>query len=689
MQFVNPAFLFGLVGIAIPVIIHLFNFRRFRKVYFTNVRFIKELKQETQKRSQLRHLIILFLRVLAVAALAFAFAQPYIPYKTNQAPIASRNAISVFVDNSFSMEAIGSNGSLLDEAKQKAKEIVAAYKPSDYFQLLTNDFEGRHQRLVTRDEFLTLLEEVKPSPSSHKLPEIIGRQNDILSTSQVSRRTSFIVSDFQKTEFNMSGALRDSSVTTYLVPLKANSQGNVYIDSCWFDLPLQQAGQTATLHAEIWNKSGKDLEKIPVKLEVNGSQRAVASVDIKAGASMEVSMPYVNYKAGIQQAIVQVTDYPVTYDDKFYLSYEVTSFLNILAINGKGDNRFMNALFSQDSTIHLTNLPEKSLDYSSFASYSLIILNELSSISSGLAEELRRYIGNGGSIALVPAASAEVPSYNSFLSSLNCPSYLPLDTSDSRVVKINTESPAFRDVFEKTLGQGPGLQENTELPLVLKHFPIVPAASMQAQSLIKMLNGRDFLTLTNSSLGQVFQFAVPFDPSFSNFPRQALFVPALYNIALMSRPPMRLYYEAGRNEAIRVNHAVPAGDKVFRIRSLKGNFEIIPEHHRVGSVTNIFVNNQVPLADNYLLFNDRVPVAGLSFNYNRDESDPACFASSELDDMIKLSRLSNISILKTDHRPVNEILHEMNFGRQLWKYFVWMVLLCLLAEVVLLRIWKY
>ncbi|NVO21040.1 MAG: BatA domain-containing protein [Bacteroidetes bacterium] len=689
MQFVNPAFLFGLTAIAIPVIIHLFNFRRFRKVYFTNVRFIKELKMETQKRSRLRHLIILFLRIIAIAALALAFSQPYIPFKENQAPISSRNAVSIFVDNSFSMEAIGSNGSLLDEAKQKAKEIVSAYKPSDFFQLLTNDFEGRHQRLVTRDEFLNLLEEVKPGASSHKLAEIVGRQNDVLSANQSARRTSFIISDFQKSEYVFGGTRRDSSVTTYLIPLKPNMQGNVYIDTCWFDLPLQQVGQTAVLNARIWNKSDKDLEKIPVKLEINGSQRAVASVDIKPGASVEVKMPFTNYKAGIQQGSVEVTDYPVVYDDKFFLSYEVTNSINILAINGKEPNRFLDALFSQDSAIRMINLSEKSLDYSKLSSYSLIILNELTSISSGLAEELRKYIENGGAIAMLPAVSADLPSYNSFLLSLKCPQYAAIDTVDSKVVKLNTESPIFRDVFEKSNGAGQGLSENTELPLVMKHLPLFSPSVTQTQSLIRMLNGHDLLALTNVSLGQVYQFAIPLDPAFSNFPRQAIFVPAMYNIALMSRPPVRLYYIIGQNDAVRVNHSAPVGDKVFRIRALKGNFELIPEHKRVGALTNVFVNNQLTQAGNYLLYAEQEPIAGLSFNYNRDESDPACLTQAEIEEQISQARLSNFSLLKADHKPVNEILQEMNYGHQLWKYFIWMALICLLAEVILLRAWKH
>ena len=83
MEFVNPGFLYGLIAVAIPVIIHLFNFRRFRKVFFTNVEFIKELKQETRKQSKLKHLLVLLARILAVAAIVLAFARPYIPVEEN------------------------------------------------------------------------------------------------------------------------------------------------------------------------------------------------------------------------------------------------------------------------------------------------------------------------------------------------------------------------------------------------------------------------------------------------------------------------------------------------------------------------------------------------------------------------------------------------------------------------------
>ena len=687
MQFVNPLYLFGLLAIAIPVIIHLFNFRRFRKVYFTNVRFLQELKQQTRKQSQLRHLLILAMRILAIAALVMAFAQPYIPFSESKSKLASRNAVSIFVDNSFSMEATGTNGTLLDESKQKAREIVSAYKSTDFFQLLTCDFEGRHQRLITRDEFLSLLEEVKVSPSVHSFSEIVRRQYDLLKNEASASRNSYIISDFQKSSYNKVDFLQDSSISTYLVPLKSSVVANLYIDSCWFDQPTQQPGKTSLLSARVWNKSENDLEKIPLKLLINKQQKSVASIDIKAGSSTIVQLPFTIHQAGPQHGMLQVTDYPVTYDDKFYFSFDVLSSITVLAINGGSENRFLNALYSQDSSVKLSNMNEKSLDYGRLSQFDLIILNEIPGISTGLAEEIKRYVTNGGTILILPAANADLVSYNSFLSSINSPSYQKIDTSDTKVVRLSEESYLLRDVFEKQTGKqiiGP----NTDMPGVYKHFPIIFSSAMLTVPLMGMLNGREFLTLSNSGLGQVLQFTVPLDPAFSNFPQQALFVPVLYNIALISHPSHNLYNFIGDNKGIRIGTGFPIGEKIYEIKSLTGDFEMIPQIGNAGNMVNIFVGNQVPVAGNFELVNDTNVIASLAFNYNRGESDLLCNSISELESVLDKSHLDSFSILKPGQKPLNEVIEQIRNGTQLWKYFIWLALLLLLAEILLIRFFK-
>jgi len=184
MNFIYPGFLFALSAIAIPVIIHLFNFRRFKKVLFTNVRFLQEIKQDTRSRTNLKHLLILIARILAVTCLVLAFAQPYLPSR-NKAALKERNKVSIYIDNSFSMDAVGKNGSLIEEAKKKAHEIIRHYQPTDQFQLLTNDFEARHQRLVNRDEMMNLVDEVQVGSSVRKLSEVVSRQHAALDANGV------------------------------------------------------------------------------------------------------------------------------------------------------------------------------------------------------------------------------------------------------------------------------------------------------------------------------------------------------------------------------------------------------------------------------------------------------------------------------------------------------------------------
>ena len=223
MNFIYPGFLFALSAISIPVIIHLFNFRRFKKVFFTNVRFLQEIKQDTRARTNLKHILILITRILAVSFLVLAFAQPYLPSKNNAA-LKERNKVSIYIDNSFSMDAIGKNGSLIEEAKKKAHEIIKHYQPSDQFQLLTNDFEAKHQRLVNREEMLNLIDDVQPKCSSRQkiLSEVVTRQHAALNANGADNNSAkflFEISDFQKSTADIDELKNDSTTDISFVAL--------------------------------------------------------------------------------------------------------------------------------------------------------------------------------------------------------------------------------------------------------------------------------------------------------------------------------------------------------------------------------------------------------------------------------------------------------------------------------------
>ena len=142
MSFVYPNFLWALLLLLVPIIVHLFHFRRYKKVLFPNVRFLKNVQKQTQSIKKLRNFLVLLARLLALAFLVFAFAQPYIPID-NQEVSQSDEIVGIYIDNSFSMDNDGKQGPLIEEAKSKARELIKSYLPTDRFLVNSNTSIGR------------------------------------------------------------------------------------------------------------------------------------------------------------------------------------------------------------------------------------------------------------------------------------------------------------------------------------------------------------------------------------------------------------------------------------------------------------------------------------------------------------------------------------------------------------------
>ena len=681
MEFVNPGFLYGLFAISIPIIIHLFNFRRFKKIYFTNVSFIKELKQQTQKQSRLKHLLILLMRILAIASVVLAFAQPYIPVSESVINPRKKNTVSIYIDNSFSMQSESEKGTLLDKAKDEAKEIASVYKSSDVFQLLSNDFEGRHQRFVSRDEFFDLVDEISISPVVKSLPEVFIRQRTIFRDHPGSQHTSYVISDFQKKVMDGEFPASDTGFSGYLIPLKAINKDNLYIDSCWFNTPVQQVNQDVELTVRIRNSSSNEYEKLPVKLFINGKQRAVSGFDIGADGTTEVILGYTNYDTGIQYGRLEIDDYPISFDDKFYFNYSVSAVTYVLVINGDGENLYLNSLFKNDSAFLYKNVKQGNIDFSNLAFHQLIILNELNDISSGLEQELVQFVNDGGSLIILPPEQLDVNNYRNILGELKVDNFGPKDTSDTKVNYINLEHPLYADVFDE-------VPENIDLPVVFQHYKIQEKTHSRQETLLELLEGQPFLNMYSVGDGRVYLFALPLRTSFSNFPKHAIFVPTLYKIAISSIITGNLFYFIGEDEVITVRNMDISNDNVLIIRSLESDFEFIPELRRIGKRVDIYPHGQIAYAGNYTLLNGDVPVRGIAFNYNRSESEMNFYTTEELDDLLADKGLSYLQIVETGGKPFVQTLSEISQGIRLWRWFVLSALAFLLAEVLLLRFWS-
>jgi hypothetical protein len=685
MNFSNPAFLFALSAIAIPIIIHLFNFRKFKTIYFSNVRFLKEVKQETQAKSKLKHLLVLAARILAISFLVFAFAQPYIP-SDNKKAVVGEKAISIFIDNSFSMDAINKNGTLLDEAKKRAKEIVSAYKPTDRFQLFTNDFEGKHQRLLNKEEFTELIDEVKISPATRTIKEISARAFDVLQQSGIKNKHLFVLSDFQKSVSDVQLIKNDTSISVKLIPLIANEKSNVYIDTCWFETPVRQLNQVEKLHVRIKNVSEKVLENNSIKLFINNTQKTPASFNCDKNSETEVVLSFASRESGIQHCRIELNDFPVTFDDQFYFSFEVAKNIPVLAINGKEsgtDNAYLTKLFGSDSLFSFKSVAENQIDYAALANNRLIILNELKSISSGLSMELKRFMENGGSVLVFPAKDIELTTYKEFCLANRANYYEKLDTANTKVDKINLEHPIYKDVFDKKTFSA----TNLDLPKVNEYYALSKTTRSSEENLLRLQNGNSFLSKYSVGKGKLYLSAVGINSNFSNLGKHALFVPTLYKIAIYSQTSTPLFYTISNDEIIETN-AVVVGENAFHIKNVNNSFDIIPEHKTMDSKLLIYTHNQINNAGNYNLLSDKAIVTGLSFNFNRKESDLTCYTMEELNEQLSKNNLQNFATIESSQKSLTSTLTELDQGKKLWKLCIILALVFFAAEVLLLRFMK-
>ncbi len=203
-----------------------------------------------------------------------------------------------------------------------------------------------------------------------------------------------------------------------------------------------------------------------------------------------------------------------------------------------------------------------------------------------------------------------------------------------------------------------------------------------------MLNNKDFLTACISGKGIVYQSAVPLDASWSNFPRHAIFVPALLNIALQSQPTTKLFYTIGNDESIALKNINLQGEDVLKLKNEGLGFDVIPEHKNMDSQLEVSMHNQVKQAENYKLFAGKDLVSEVSFNYDRNESRLDFFTFKEIEQQIKDKQLNNFTLIESGKKHLGMLIKEINQGIKLWKLFVILALIFLLGEVVLIRLWK-
>jgi hypothetical protein len=683
MQFLYPQFLWAFATLLIPIIIHLFYFRRFQTVYFSNVQFLSQLQEQKQTRSRLKHWLTLLTRLLLLTCLILAFAQPYFPSGTS-ANEPGKNAVSIYVDNSFSMRNIGEEGSLVQTAKQKAREVTGEYREADAYQLLTNQFKVANQQFVDRSELLPRIDEVQASSAFQSLNTVVSRQTSLLRDEDAANKVAFIIGDFQQSSARLQRLKLDSAITYYFIPLSGSKQGNVFIDSAWLSTPTIQAGQNQRLQFRLQNTGEKPVTDLTTKLMINGQQKGLATATLPAQGQDTSSVVFKVNETGWNTGKLTLKDYPVTFDDTYYLSYPVADKANILVVDQGERNRYLKAAYETDDYFQLTNRQQGNLQYNNLDRYDLIILDQLSSPSSGLVSELTSYTAAGGNVLLLPPGEASdqaAKPYQQFLSQVQANRYDGVRNKAQAISQVQLEHPLFRDVFSE-------VPDDVRYPKVERAYKQTSYTAAGGRSLMRLADGSAFFSLYSYEQGHIFASAIPMNGSWSNMPENALFIPLLYKVALYQDQPFQLAYTLGEESTITLNPQQQRKDQVYQFR--KSDFSLIPPQQMQGGRLQVFVNDQLPEAGIYQLSpnkaetdNKQQPRPEFAFNYNRKESRLATYSPNTIQQALR--DYPNAQVVKDSYANLDQTLSRVQRGTFFWKYFLWAALGFLLIETLLLK----
>lgn len=671
MSFLYPSFFWALLALSVPLIIHLFNFKRYKTVYFSNNRFLQAIQKKSQSFNQLKHWLILLTRLIAISLLVFAFTQPFIPSDENQEETNSH--ASIYVDNSLSMKSLGVNGSLIDEARSAAVEIVKSLPRSFKIQIISNDLSSKQQRYYTPNEAIRLIDEIQASNAYRSVEEIESRINsawDQLELKEGSKLQLFVLSDFQKSQFqNFEVFENDNWAIKFMRFEVANTGSNLAVDSAWFEQPVLQPGFDQNLKVIVRNYGDQSMQQISLKLSVNNQLLGAQEFDISAQEKKELTFSIRPKSNGDFAGLLELEAGEPFFDNKFHLSYRVDDPIKTLVI-GEGNTKIFSSLY-RDSIYDLDFASLNSLNYGELEQYQLLILNSLIDFPSGLETAITNKLKDGGNVILLPNFKA-FENNNSFLQNIGAKAFRAKAS-----IPLNVDKVAWNDqLFDNVFNDQP---KRAQLPKIKQYF----TGAQAGFELLKLENGQSILSRIPKYNGQLLVFHSDLNEDAGNLSKHPIIVPIMLNAALYSNPKRTLYNSAGRNSGQQFSKVDKSSD--IPVSLLVEGQELIPQQKNNGSRTEIF---NLPVEINpgiYPVVENGAQIGQIAVNIDSRESNWSFWKQSDMQD--KLIQ-TGTKVLNVDQVNVASLVSKAYNGYPLWQWFLTGALLFLLIEMILLKLWK-
>jgi hypothetical protein len=642
MHFKQPEILYFLFLLIVPILVHLFQLRRFKTSFFTNVRFLKELAVQTRKSSKIKKRLLLAIRLLLLTCVILAFAQPFFEAKDSK---NAANEMYIVLDNSFSMQAKGKKGELLKRAVQ---ELLENTPETAQFSLLTNtenfwntDIKASKNSLqnlkysATPFELSSIMAKIKAHKSAHKkdiviITDAVGLAEKDVKNIDIKEKPYFIIPE-------------------------AEQKNNVSIDSVFINQTLENFYEIGI------NLSAYGEDFKPISMALYNQKKLIAKTII----NFDSKKKKINFTIPKEafHGYVTIEDNGLTYDNKLYFSISKAKKTNVISIGEPEKSNFLSRIYTS-AEFNYSNYSISSLDYNSLEKQNTIILNELIEVPQALQTTLKALVSKGGNLVVIPAEKSSIANLNSFLGNFGKIQFKNLENKDKLITKINFDHPLFSGVFENKI-------TNFQYPKTSKSFDISSAypavLSYEDQSV--------FVTMIQNPVSGITIFSAPINTTNSNFQQSPLIVPLFYKMGQNNQKTGVNALTIGNNQPYFVD-VLLSKDAILEVRGNDDSF--IPIQQILNNKVKLTFNDFPETAGNYGVFDKKEAVENLSFNYKRSESDLSQVNTNVVSDFKTADTISTIfNTLQTERTD-----------SQIWKWFVIFALLFLALEMAIIKFVK-
>ncbi|HEY9489703.1 MAG TPA: hypothetical protein VIQ51_15280, partial [Chryseosolibacter sp.] len=520
----------------------------------------------------------------------------------------------------------------------------------------------------TKVEALDILAQVRTSPVSRSLEEI---KNRLGQEQNVRSREFFWISDFQKSTLGAIPDEWDSTARWHLVPITFATAPNVFVDSAYLQNPFAAGGEKNVLTVIVRNDGAEEVNQLNLKLAINDVQAGTTTVDIPAGGLAETSFDLTTGLSGFNRAVVSFNDFPVSFDNEFYLALNFANKISIIEIKPGAAVTPVERVFGNRQVFNFRSFSVANFNYSLLDQADLVVINGIDRNDAALNLSLRNYLDESGTLLLIPGTRPDVQSAQQ-LTGNPMITVVGGDPPLQELDRPDYNNPFFENVFEERSAS-----------IAMPRAAQVLRWGQDRSAILRFKNDEPFLSRLDQG-GKLYLLAAPLNQAFTDFHNHALFVPVMYRIASSSRKSdSRLYYTLKENFlTLRVDSLLQEAPL-----RLKGAQEIVPSQRTVNEQVFLEIPKFSITQGFYQVLAGTDPVGLIAFNLDKAESLLDQFSGTEMKN--QMGNASNISIFEaTSAEAFSNEIKERYLGKPLWKYALILALFFLLVEVLLIRFLK-